>query len=65
MRCVHGVRIDKPCADCEYEHDCRQRGVPPQNRWEDSPMNPANHGKGCRCIGCQRLGTTANNGSDK
>lgn len=32
MRCVHGVRIDKPCPDCEYEEDCRQRGVKPENR---------------------------------
>lgn len=38
MNCVHGVRIDKPCPDCEYEADCRARKVEPQNRW----MPPAN-----------------------
>jgi hypothetical protein len=41
MKCVHGIRIDKPCPDCEYEEDCRRRGMKPENRWEDHPLNPA------------------------
>lgn len=42
MKCVHRIRIDKPCPDCEYEWNCMQRGVKPENRWEDHPLNPAN-----------------------
>lgn len=29
MKCVHGVRIDKPCPDCEYE-----------NRWRKTTPSP-------------------------
>ena len=42
MKCVHGVPITKPCPDCEYEEDCRRRGVAPENRWEQHPLNPKN-----------------------
>ena len=34
MNCIHGVRIDKPCPDCEYEDNCRRQGVEPKNRWK-------------------------------
>lgn len=52
MRCVHGEY--GRCPDCEYEADCRARGVKPENRWENAPLNPWNHEKWCGCIGCQR-----------
>lgn len=45
MKCVHGVRIDKPCPDCEYEADCRAR-----NWTEDAGHENGRYS--CRCIEC-------------
>lgn len=28
MNCVHGVRVDVPCPDCEREQMLREQGIP-------------------------------------